>query len=72
MGILQPSLLDEAIKNNFTARVTNNLDFDKLRIDLNEILKMNPELFSWEREFIQNHYSISKMSEDYIRVYENE
>jgi glycosyltransferase involved in cell wall biosynthesis len=72
MGILQYSILDEAIKNNFTARVTTNLDYDKLRIDLNEILEMSPDLFSWQRDFIQNHYSISKMSEDYIRVYENE
>ncbi|MDP3386223.1 MAG: glycosyltransferase [Eubacteriales bacterium] len=72
MGIMQSSVLDEAIQNNFTARVSTNLDYEKLRQDLDVILKMSPELFSWERDFIQNHYSISKMSEDYIRVYENE
>lgn len=72
MGIMQSSLLDEAIKNNFTARVSTNLDYDKFRKDLNGILTMSAELFSWERDFIQKHYSISKMSEDYIRVYENE
>ncbi|HBH12733.1 MAG: Polysaccharide pyruvyl transferase CsaB [Clostridiales bacterium 38_11] len=72
MGIMQPSVLDEAIKNNFTARVSTMLDYEKLRQDLDAVLKMDPELFSWERDFIQNHYSISKMSEDYIKVYENE
>lgn len=72
MGIINTSVLDEAIRNNFTARVSTNLDYDRLRQDLNDILKMSPALFSWEREYIENNYSISKMSEDYIRVYENE
>lgn len=72
MGILRSSILDEAMINNFTARDAEELSYDRLRHDLDQILTMSRASFSWEREFVQNNYSVSKMSEDYIRVYENE
>lgn len=72
MGILTEKLIGEAIENNFTARVETKLTYDKFKKDLDELLMMRPDLFNWERLFVQENYSIKKMTDDYIQVYYHE
>lgn len=69
-GIFTKDMLEESKKNNFTARGYNDIDKDKLKADIKELIKeKNVEMGKYNRRVVEENYSIQKMAEDALNIY---
>lgn len=75
MGIFEQSMLETAKLNNFTCRGEAPANGDILIEDISKLLgtpKSELEAIgSYNRSVVLEYYSVSKMTDDYLHVYEN-
>lgn len=70
MGVLDMEKLQLASFNNFTARNSEEPVEEALFTDLDLLIdNIDKTNFLWEREFINNNYSVAKMADNYEEVY---
>ncbi len=74
-GIFRPEVLDEAVNTNFCCRGCVALNDDILLEDIINIYNMTPEqrqsLGAYGRETVQKLYSLDRMVDDALNVYES-
>ena len=75
MGIFNESLLELARANNFTCRGQIIPDGDMIADDVTKLLSMDKsdleKLGEYNHEVVKKYYSVAKMADDYLSVYEN-
>lgn len=70
MGLLNKDNIKTAAINNFSARYTEEINYEALSKDLDFILDASREIdCTWERKYIQENYSVRKMVDNYENVY---
>lgn len=74
IGIFDNSNLNDAMQTNFCCRCCEIIDCEKLKTDIKKLLAMDQENLNQLAEFgydtIINHYSIEKMADDALKIYE--
>jgi polysaccharide pyruvyl transferase CsaB len=73
-GLFTPQLLEKAMDTNFCCRTDPIAVPEQLRADLTAALEMpadqRVELGAYGRQMVQTHYSVHRMAEDCLRVYD--
>ncbi|MFA5577688.1 MAG: glycosyltransferase [Tissierellaceae bacterium] len=70
LGLLREDNIDFAAVNNFSARYTNEINYEALSMDLDQIFDNKDQLdYSWERKYIEKNYSLDLMTDKYEEVY---
>ncbi len=75
IGIFDETKLDSAIQTNFCCRNCENISADNLKNDINKLLSMNKDdlkqLGTYCFDVIKKLYSVEKMADDALNVYES-
>lgn len=70
LGLLKEDNIDFASINNFSARYTDEINYEALSRDLDSLFDRNLDQdYSWERKYIEKNYSVEKMVDTYEEVY---
>lgn len=71
LGILDEKNLQMAIDTNFTCRGMPNLTKERLKSDILKLLKnKTPEIGRYNREVIEKMYSVDRMVDDALKIYQ--
>ena len=74
IGIFDSSKFNNAIQTNFCCRGCEFINSDKLKSDINKLLSMDKnnlnKLANFGYETVKNYYSIEKMADDALKIYE--